>query len=94
LQASTSILVILAGKYTFFKLSLSAKAYFSIVVTPFSTLIVFKSFMFSNERDVIVVTPLGTVNSLFLNLGPLENANSSIRVNVLGSFKLVKFEQV
>lgn len=37
--------------------------------------------MLSNERDVIVVTPLGTVNSLFLNLGPAENAVSSIRVN-------------
>ena len=50
--------------------------------------------MLSNERDVIVVTPLGTVNSLFLNLGPLENAVSSIRVNVLGSVKLVKLEQL
>ena len=50
--------------------------------------------MSSNERDVIVVTPLGTVNSLFLNLGPLENAISSIRVNVLGSVKSVKLEQL
>ena len=50
--------------------------------------------MLSNERDVIVVTPLGTVNSLFLNLGPEENAISSIRVNVLGSVKLVKLEQL
>ena len=49
--------------------------------------------MLSNERDVIVVTPLGIVNSLFLNLGPLENANSLIVFNVLGNVKSVKLEQ-